>query len=795
MKKYIPVLVILLFGLFAVHWSRGQYMISFADFTFSQNRMGDFYRMFYSWNWMSLGDVNFFLLGLFIPYGIILYLTQLFSISQVNTQIFWNYLLLSSLGLSMYFLVIQFMSGRIKYASGLLSALFFMFNPGWGTGLTMFVPYANFIPMVLGLYIRGLNNKNNFKYIVSISVTWFFISTFSLWGIRGFIFQWMVLVFYLCYFCLQNRNDIRRTLVFTFILLILYVLLNFYWLHLYILNFSQFISGSAEVYSLINYTRLDSFRVNSATIYHALRSLNTWAMTANFKGIYYFPWLNFYQHPILVFLGFIPTLAALASLFYVVKNKLIQHSHVVFFFFLVLFGLFISMGHYNPLTSWMADYVPLFATLFTLPSFHGGVFIAIGYSVLIGYGFMFMYQRIKSFRAQIVFFLLCLVAIMIYGYPIWSGQFIPSGNKVLGAGRYQLPSYVLDLVNRISQEKINYRIFPLPYSILGYYAYNWEPAGFNGPDPLINILNKSEVIGTGLGRQIAEKTTKNIDKTSFFRLNSLLNVKYIMNKRDANLLHIKNNSWYTVPDQAFMNSLYQNNADVSSFGQIDLIKIPDELFLPKLYTPLKVINADDVNELPNIVSRGDYITRSAIYFRNPPNIPNTPNTPNAPKKTILEYRMISPVKYRVRVHNAEGTFPLVMSESFHEGWKTYLTDSSNLKLEIRNSKFSSVQGTIQNDSLPAGPVNETWFKKPIIDDTNHHMVNGYANSWIIDVNKICNDGLKCVRNADGSYDFELVIEFWPQRLYYLGLTVSLTTLLSCMGYIIYFKSKESSKAS
>ena len=120
---------------------------------------------------------------------------------------------------------------------------------------------------------------------------------------------------------------------------------------------------------------------------------------------------------------------------------------------------------------------------------------------------------------------------------------------------------------------------------MGYFAYNWPPGGYNGPDPLVNILSKSQIMDTGIGAQIADTTTKNIDKKSFFHFNSLLNVKYVMNKRDANLLHIKNNSWYTVPDQTFMNSLYQNTNDVSSFGQIDLIKIPDELFLPQIIHP------------------------------------------------------------------------------------------------------------------------------------------------------------------------------------------------------------------
>ena len=52
---------------------------------------------------------------------------------------------------------------------------------------------------------------------------------------------------------------------------------------------------------------------------------------------------------------------------------------------------------------------------------------------------------------------------------------------------------------------------------------------------------------------------------------------------------------------------------------------------------------------------------------------------------------------------------------------------------------------------------------------NHLMVNGYANSWIIDPNEVCNnsgiaasfttprnDKAVCIKNPDGSYDIELV---------------------------------------
>ncbi len=787
MRKYIPILIILLLGCFAIFWSKANYIVSFGDMGFSQDRMSDFLRMFYTWDWISLGSPAFIMLSWPVPYGIYIAMTHLLTISSVHSQIFWNYLLFVSLGLSMYFLVIQLIQGSSKYGAGLLAAVFFMFNPWGAVNITMFIPFITFIPFVLGLYIRGLHNDKNFKYIVTISVIWCLISSFSVWNIRGFMFQWMILIFYLVFFCLRDRRRVRHALTFTIILFTLYILLNFYWILLFVLNIATTITGSAENYSFINYTRLDSLKVRSVTIPFSLRLLDDWSFTGNFKGIFFSPWLLYYQSPLLMFLGFFPILVALSSLLLVVKNKVRWHGDFIFFFLLLLFGLFISMGKNSAVILWCANHLPLFYTLFSLPSYYGGIFIAIGFSVLIGYGFMFACQHSKSSRMRISILLLSIGAIMFYGYPVWTGQFIPQGNRMLGAGQYQIPPYVFDLKKQSDKESLNYRIFPLPYSKLGYYAYNWPPGGFNGADPLINILSKPVVIGTGLGMQIADTTTQRIDVKTFLRMSSFLNVRYIMNKKDANLLHIKNNAWYTVPDPTFLNSLYREGA-ISSFGKIDLIKVPDDLFLPKLYTPLTIINEDNLNELPNIVSQKNYKTRSAIYFNNQNNSNATTD------QTILEYRMINPTKYRVRVHSAQGTVPLVLSENFHEAWKVYLSSPDNLKFKISNFKLNPpIQGTIQNDSLPAGPIYETWFKKPISEDKNHLMVNGYANSWLIDSNRLCHpelvSGSKCIQNPDGSYDFELVIEFWQQRLYYLGLAISIVTFIGCIGYLLIKKRK------
>ena len=264
-----------------------------------------------------------------------------------------------------------------------------------------------------------------------------------------------------------------------------------------------------------------------------------------------------------------------------------------------------------------------------------------------------------------------------------------------------------------------------------------------------------------------------------------------------------------------------------------------------------------------IATESGKLTRPAFYFRKQ----NKNNSLDVLKKVIpgtqtLEFKKINPTKYRIVVHGAKGEFPLVFSESFHEGWKSYLVASSldsrrslprtpirgendglaNYKIldgnaddqatkeelkgfidkgwittlgdgkerELIHQKWDSsaniwqgnqvfdysekyridfisknFQGTIQNDNLPSGQFYETWFKKPIEDNKNHLMVNGYANSWLMNTDKLCSVPSNCIKNADGSYDFEIIVEFWPQRLYYLGLYISGTTLICSLFYLLW----------
>ncbi|HBU06565.1 MAG TPA: hypothetical protein DEB09_00605 [Candidatus Magasanikbacteria bacterium] len=176
----------------------------------------------------------------------------------------------------------------------------------------------------------------------------------------------------------------------------------------------------------------------------------------------------------------------------------------------------------------------------------------------------------------------------------------------------------------------------------------------------------------------------------------------------------------------------------------------------------------------------DYINSGDIVF----SAENLVKPIQAPQ---LEYKQVNPTKYIVNVHGASESFPLVFSESFHPGWKIYI---EKIKPEVESGKFVSEnnQGTIQNENLDSGHFYDVFSREPVLDG-KHFMINGFANAWWIDLSEACKveSGEKnlCNKNADERYDFSIVIEFEPQRFFYIGLAISGTTLLFCFGYLVY----------
>ncbi|HTW96201.1 MAG TPA: hypothetical protein VMD74_00900 [Candidatus Methylomirabilis sp.] len=193
-------------------------------------------------------------------------------------------------------------------------------------------------------------------------------------------------------------------------------------------------------------------------------------------------------------------------------------------------------------------------------------------------------------------------------------------------------------------------------------------------------------------------------------------------------------------------------------------------------------------------------------------------------------------KYRADIIGASESFPLIFSESFHPSWKVYVkndladidkniifsaqnegsretinqiqsssTDASTAErmsylkqglLSKNGTGYISrdLYGVIQNENISRGKMWDTWFNWPVkkyfqIPETQHFEVNGFANAWYIDLDKLEKEGV-IKKNGQGLYDFEIIIEYFPQRLFVVASIISGLAFLAILIFIIGYKSRK-----
>ncbi|MBU1017212.1 hypothetical protein KJ678_03585 [Patescibacteria group bacterium] len=104
-------------------------------------------------------------------------------------------------------------------------------------------------------------------------------------------------------------------------------------------------------------------------------------------------------------------------------------------------------------------------------------------------------------------------------------------------------------------------------------------------------------------------------------------------------------------------------------------------------------------------------------------------------KPNVQFTKINPTKYHVNITDANTSYDLIFSESYDSGWKLYLDGTKS------------------------------------IADSSHYIVNGYANLWHINPED--------VENRDS---YELVVEFFPQRIFLICVYLGIATFMICVLY-------------
>lgn len=719
-------------------------------------------------------------------------------------------------------------------------------------------------------YLLKLKQSNNTSYLIRIFIL---LSLFSIVSINLglFVIPYMLMFIFIA---LCRTNKFKHLTYF----FIFSILINAFWLlpssYLYKSMYSE-----GKIYNEIkNNTKLfDKPIINAMTLNEYY-----WFDKKDSFGNYYYDFSEWYKptSTILFLLIFI-------VIIYSLLKKDSKHKNIIFLS-LILGAIFLSKGTSDPFGF---IYQKLLINLKIFAIFRASdlkfSFITILFLIILLNNIV---QNKKG--AKVLLF----ITLIILAVPLFKFDFISKKSII------SIPDYWKQFQIDTNKRKNVGRLLLLPRNnspfddyVWGYEA-NWLTTN--------NIINQSSIGYTeGYGYSEQEKKFAIIkhlysilekeDFLNFYRLSSVFNIKQLLVRNDFDLeKNSKNTNSYGNKDDFYRNgyeSIIENNLNIkNTFGLLALYKIPNKYFTQIVYPGQRVTFTNkEVFEFNNNSNQDR--KNILIFFKNQ-NVDKLAKLDNIKieiiNTPILEFKKINPIKYRVVVHGAKSSFPLVFSESFHDGWKAYVNKftgpvlTSNVRTraseseklskykildgneedqasrgavldfidkgwistlgdgkekEIKHMKWTdnkeqldyvekynidfiskNFQDTIQNDNLSDGNIFETWFAsndnvKQISGD-RHLQANGYANSWIINTNEVCagSDGIAspakrgrndpsassgqawCRQNTDGTYDFEMIVEFWPQRLFYIGGAISLSTFLGCIIYLIYDKLKKPS---
>ena len=656
-------------------------------------------------------------------------------------------------GIAMFYLVTEILkknsnanSSKLVFYSALFGGLFYalspyLFNDIIGGANTQFFTYA-FFPLAL-YYLKKLEYSNEFIHIFLLA----FVLT-----IIAFSFQKLLLISIVLFvYPVFNKKTLRiyKNLLKSYLL---FACLSFYWILFIPL-------GGAKL----------GFSLGKQTLLLSTIKNNVPNISDAFVGLGYFrDFFKYSINPNIHILWHVSSYGLLLiTISSILISKKVRQKSIFFWIFLFLVSLIFSTGGKHPFGSlvlWLYKNIP-FMALFRSPQ-HLLILSTFSLSVILGVGFFAFVSKTKKERPQLFFpiLLLLFVCLIIWISPFLTGNF---GFDYLHKNRggnfldtYNLSPGYKELLEKTFIESEDFRILPLPMSFSPYYLKTDYQREGQGGDPILSHSRKPFIVVDNFQNRFAAIIEKlfyaqnlppNISKFLSFG-----NLKYIVLRKD---IRPKFGAFVQIWDYSQMYNKLKQNENINlvkEYKYISLWSIKD--FLPHIYS----------SHAPTIIA-GDI---EAL-------VPMT--------ETKIIFKKINPTKYLVKIEGAKTPFWLVFSESFHKQWRMYN------KVE-EEEKEDGAFGEIVAD-YPKLKVKEAkhlmkftpkdikyLFKEPL--NAHHQLVNGYANGWYIEPNKL---GL--------GEDFTLVLYFWPQTLFYLGLGISGLTLLCCIGYLgfSFMKGREKGK--
>lgn len=600
LKNHKIFVLILFLGCIPLIWFKNNLFLIFGDVVFPihELELSDLIVEFYAWKERSYAGLFNLYTAKMVPLLSFWTFFRKLGFSFLAVEKLWFILVFILPGMSMCYLTSVVVS-KGNNTPKLIASIFYMFNPfvlvhsttmQWGTLLVY-----GLSPLILGLFIKGSKTQECYKYALLIGLSSLLFASAGI-NLVTYSVAWMPVFLYIFYDILQRRNV--RIFIFTGKVFMATFLINLFWIIPYFVYFydpSQYFT-TIESVNLLDHLKWSS---QYSTLENLFRLLGKWGWWRTSNESFYYPYHTVYDNPIFVSTLFIPII--LIGFVALSKSRI---KETLFFFCLLVIGLFLAKGSNSPIGN---VYVFLFNKM---PGFWGFresfprfmPMVILSYSVLLGVAAQMVTKRTSRTPAnhwvmQNIhrFFIFGLIGVVLFNaWPLLTGDVVPQRKGKLPGSETKIPDYWFEMSDYINDGlDISTRIFVLPEN-LPYQKYTWKNYPFYGQD-LTPYLIKNPLISLNSGggytrpphtlilMEYIYSSVGKRDTDSLASVLSLLGIQYILQRNDLDWTHFGTRDLGS-PD--YIREIFAKEKNINftkSFGELDLYKISDKYFLPHIY--------------------------------------------------------------------------------------------------------------------------------------------------------------------------------------------------------------------
>ncbi len=742
-SDYLIPLVVAVFSFFVAYNNKSTGIFNHVDHKYPFDFANLFNNQIYTWNdYIYLGFNQSLSLLLNLSYTSLFTLVQKFIPDYITVNrleyalaifcnFYFTYLFITSI-------FIEKLSSKQKILILLCSSFFFTNMLGAGlylTGGTQQVFAFSFIPLALYGLRKYSINKNHY-YLFLLIPSCIFISSFNL--PYGFLSILVVVLVILFFNDLASKIKIKAIFFFG----VLFVSLNAYWLIPFgystaiapPYNFFETVNSSSKnVFD--NYLMLTSGRYTLDQLFKLAPNFNLIKKQNNEHS----PFINYYNSPYIISLSYLTVILVLGCSLYFKKQRnkssLSKLSLVVAF----LFFIFLGKGSSEPFSGLYPFLVEktVFFKMFRDPL----KWMVVAYFIFI----ILSADILVNVKSKIIKSIIILFFIS-YLFP-WTY------NGLMGRLRaYDVPNYYFQLVNSYKKTPgISNKRAVILDSVASYTSYQFDNENlksvssnilrFISPLPVVDLFSN----GGGLAFNHMSVFFKNLEKTdedldAFQKIGAT----HFYHQKD-----ISNNSSYKYTSKYF---------DKTTFGKLDVYEIKKEYILPKIFLS------------------------------------------GTKEQTEVLFSKVNPTKYIIRINNLKEKTYLNFLYTFDQNWGIYprkfsqasdctviqensITDKNNIIDNYGENNTTSKECASQEKSYQGDELG--YLGSQGIFSESHDLLNKLFNKWTIDPDYIKQNFPKedYKENPDGSINIDLTLYFKPQSYFYLGLIISILTLIGCLGYL------------